>query len=287
MAKQQATTATTDVLSPLNALLPDLESFYKDIHIHPELSMQEKRTAAKAAERLQTAGFDVTTGVGKFGVVGLLRNGDGPVVMLRADMDALPIKEATGLPYASTVTATDRDGTTVPVMHACGHDMHVTWLAGAATLLAQARDAWHGTLMPVFQPGEETAEGAQAMIDDGLFARFPEPDVILGQHVMPAPAGLVGSREGVITSAADSLEIRFFGRGAHGSMPQASIDPVIMGAATAMRLQTIVSREVAPSEAVVVTIGSIQAGTKENVIPDEAVLKLNVRTYDEGVRERC
>jgi amidohydrolase len=286
MAKQQATTATTDVLSPLNALLPDLESFYKDIHIHPELSMQEKRTAAKAAERLQTAGFDVTTGVGKFGVVGLLRNGDGPVVMLRADMDALPIKEATGLPYASTVTATDRDGTTVPVMHACGHDMHVTWLAGAATLLAQARDAWHGTLMPVFQPGEETAEGAQAMIDDGLFARFPEPDVILGQHVMPAPAGLVGSREGVITSAADSLEIRFFGRGAHGSMPQASIDPVIMGAATAMRLQTIVSREVAPSEAVVVTIGSIQAGTKENVIPDEAVLKLNVRTYDEGVRER-
>jgi amidohydrolase len=286
MAKQQATTATTDVLSPLNALLPDLESFYKDIHIHPELSMQEKRTAAKAAERLQTAGFDVTTGVGKFGVVGLLRNGDGPVVMLRADMDALPIKEATGLPYASTVTATDRDGTTVPVMHACGHDMHVTWLAGAATLLAQARDAWHGTLMPVFQPGEETAEGAQAMIDDGLFARFPEPDVILGQHVMPAPAGLVGSREGVITSAADSLEIRFFGRGAHGSMPQASIDPVIMGAATAMRLQTIVSREVAPSEAVVVTIGSIQTGTKENVIPDEAVLKLNVRTYDEGVRER-
>jgi amidohydrolase len=286
MAKQQSTTTTTDVLSPLNDLLTDLESFYKDIHSHPELSMQEKRTAAKAAERLRAAGFDVTTGVGKTGVVGLLRNGDGPVVMLRADMDALPIKEATGLPYASTVTATDRDGTTVPVMHACGHDMHVTWLAGAATLLAQARDAWHGTLMPVFQPGEETAEGAQAMIDDGLFARFPEPDVILGQHVMPAPAGLVGSREGVITSAADSLEIRFFGRGAHGSMPQASIDPVIMGAATAMRLQTIVSREVAPSEAVVVTIGSIQAGTKENVIPDEAVLKLNVRTYDEGVRER-
>jgi amidohydrolase len=285
MAKQQSTT-TTDVLSPLESLLPDLESFYKDIHSHPELSMQETRTAAKAAERLQSAGFDVTTGVGKTGVVGLLRNGDGPMVMLRADMDALPVKEATGLPYASTVTVTDREGKTVPVMHACGHDMHVTWLTGAATLLAQARDAWHGTLMPVFQPAEETAEGAQAMIVDGLFTRFPKPDVILGQHVMPSPAGLVGSRTGVITSAADSLEIRFFGRGAHGSMPQASIDPVIMAAATTMRLQTIVSREIAPNEAAVVTIGSLQAGTKENVIPDEAVLKLNVRTYDDGVRER-
>jgi amidohydrolase len=285
MNKQQAK-ATTDVLAPLDSVLPDLEAVYKDIHSHPELSMQENRTAGKAAERLRSAGFDVTTGVGKTGVVGLLRNGDGPVVMLRADMDALPIKEATGLPYASTVTGKDHEGKTVPVMHACGHDMHVTWLVGAATLLAQGRDAWHGTLMPVFQPAEETAEGAQAMIDDGLFTRFPKPDVILGQHVMPAPAGKVGSRTGVITSAADSLDIRFFGRGAHGSMPQASIDPVIMAAATAMRLQTIVSREVAPNEAVVVTIGSIQAGTKENVIPDEAVLKLNVRTYDEGVRER-
>jgi hippurate hydrolase len=285
MGKQQAN-ATTDVLAPLTTVLTDLESVYTDIHSHPELSMQENGTAGKAAERLRTAGFDVTTGVGKTGVVGLLRNGAGPVVMLRADMDALPVKEATGLPYASTVTGTDREGKTVPVMHACGHDMHVTWLVGAATLLAQAQDAWRGTLMPVFQPAEETAEGAQAMIDDGLFTRFPKPDVILGQHVMPAPAGRVGSRTGVITSAADSLEIRFFGRGAHGSMPQASIDPVIMGAATVMRLQTIVSREVAPQEAVVVTVGSLQAGAKANVIPDEATLLLNIRTYDEGVRER-
>jgi hippurate hydrolase len=283
---RQQPNATTDVLGSLDALLPDLETFYKDIHAHPELSMEENRTAGKAAERLKAAGFDVTTGVGKTGVVGLLRNGDGPVVMLRADMDALPIEEATGLPYASKETATDSEGKTVPVMHACGHDMHVTWLVGAATLLARARDAWHGTLMPVFQPAEETAEGAQAMIDDGLFTRFPKPDVILGQHVMPSPAGAIGSRTGVITSAADSLQIRFFGRGAHGSMPQASIDPVVMGAATVMRLQTIVSREVAPTDAVVVTVGSLQAGTKENVIPDEAILKLNVRTYDEGVRER-
>ena len=195
MAKQQSN-ATTDVLAPLNTVLTDLESVYKDIHSHPELSMQENRTAGKAAERLRSANFDVTTGVGKTGVVGLLRNGDGPTVMLRADMDALPVKEATGLPYASTATGTDREGKTVPVMHACGHDMHVTWLIGAATLLAQARDAWHGTLMTVLQPAEETAEGAQAMIDDGLFTRFPKPDVILGQHVMPAPAGKVGIANG-------------------------------------------------------------------------------------------
>jgi amidohydrolase len=274
------------ILTPLDGLLPDLETLYTDIHAHPELSMQETRTAGLAADRLRTAGYDVTTGIGKTGVVGLLRNGDGPTVMLRADMDALPVKEATGLPYASTVTATDRDGSTVPVMHACGHDMHVTWLVGATTLFAQARDAWRGTLLAVFQPAEETAQGAQAMIDDGLFDRFPKPDVVLGQHVMAMPAGVLGSRAGVITSAADSLQIRLFGRGAHGSMPQASIDPVVMAAATVLRLQTIVSRELAAAEAAVVTIGALQAGTKENVIPDEALLKLNVRTFDEGVRTR-
>jgi len=168
----------------------------------------------------------------------------------------------------------------------CGHDMHVAWLVGATTLLAQAREAWRGTLMAVFQPGEETAQGAQAMIDDGLFDRFPRPVVILGQHVMVGPAGAVAGRTGAITSAADSLQIRLFGRGAHGSMPQASIDPVVMAAATVMRLQTVVSREVAAAEAAVVTIGSLQAGTKENVIPDEAVIKLNVRTFDAGVRKR-
>jgi hippurate hydrolase len=201
-------------------------------------------------------------------------------------MDALPVEEMTGLPYASKVRADDREGRNVPVMHACGHDMHVAWLVGASTLLAQARDAWSGTLMAVFQPGEETAEGARAMIDDGLFTRFPKPDVVLGQHVMVASAGNIGGRSGTITSAADSLQIRLFGRGAHGSMPQASIDPVIMAASTVMRLQTIVSREISPNEAAVVTIGSLQAGTKENVIPDEAIIKLNVRTYDQGVRKR-
>jgi amidohydrolase len=274
------------VLKKLDRLIPDLEVLYKDIHAHPELSMQETRTAGLAAERLRAAGYEVTTGVGKTGVVGLLHNGDGPTVMLRADMDGLPIEEATGLAYASKVKTKDREGNTVPVGHMCGHDMHVVWLAGATALFAQAREAWRGTLMAVFQPGEETAEGAQAMIDDGLFKRFPEPVVILGQHVMVGPAGAVAGRIGAITSAADSLQVRLFGRGAHGSMPQSSIDPVVMAAATVMRLQTVVSREVAAAEAAVVTVGALQAGTKENVIPDEAIIKLNVRTFDEGVRKR-
>lgn len=273
-------------VASLKRLLPDLENLYKDIHSHPELSMQEARTAAIAAKRLKDAGYEVTTGVGKIGVVGLLRNGDGPTVMLRADMDALPVKEETGLPYASSATAKDIEGKTVPVMHACGHDMHVTWLVGATALLAKERATWRGTLMAVFQPGEETAQGARAMIDDKLFTRFPKPDVVLGQHVMVGPAGAIGGRTGVITSAADSFQIRMFGRGAHGSMPQASIDPVVMAAATVLRLQTIVSREIAANDAAVVTIGSLQAGTKENVIPDEAIIKLNVRTFDEGVRKR-
>src|SRR5574337_1712001 len=278
--------ASEAALGNLRDLLPDLEQLYTDIHSHPELSMQETRTAGIAAQRLRAAGFEVTTQVGKTGVVGLLRNGDGPTVMLRADMDALPVEEATGVPYASKVTATDAEGHTVPVMHACGHDMHVAWLAGATALMADTRDAWHGTLLAVFQPAEETAAGAQAMIDDGLFERFPKPDVVLGQHVMLGPAGTVAGRAGAVTSAADSLQIRLFGRGAHGSMPQASIDPVVMAASTVLRLQTIVSRELAATEAAVVTIGALQAGTKENVIPDEALIKLNVRTFDEGVRQR-
>ena len=263
----------------LEKLLPELEALYKDVHSHPELSMQETRTAALAADHLCAAGFEVTSGVGKTGVVGLLRNGEGPTVMLRADMDALPVEEATGLPYASRATATDHAGNTVPVSHMCGHDMHVTWLIGATKLLAETKTTWRGTIMAVFQPGEETAEGAQAMIGDGLFKRFPKPDVVLGQHVMVGPSGTVAGRAGAITSAADSLQIRLFGRGAHGSMPQASIDPVVMAAATVMRLQTIVSREIAAAEAAVVTIGVLQAGTKENVIPDEAIIKLNVRTF--------
>ena len=285
MANAQAP-SSDPVLRNLDVLLPDLEALYKDVHAHPELSMQETRTAGLAADRLRAAGYEVTTAVGKTGVVGLLRNGEGPIVMLRADMDALPIQEATGLVYASKATATDKEGKTAPVSHMCGHDMHVTWLAGATKLMAEAKTSWRGTLMAVFQPAEETGEGAQAMIDDGLFKRFPKPDVILGQHVMVGPSGTVAGRPGAITSAADSLQIRLFGRGAHGSMPQASIDPVVMAASTVLRLQTIVSRELAAADAAVLTVGVLQAGIKENVIPDEAIIKLNVRTFDAGVRSR-
>ncbi len=285
MAEHFNPNSASAVLAGIGKLLPDLEALYKDVHAHPELSMQETRTAGIAADTLKKAGYEVTTGVGKTGVVGLLRNGEGPTLMLRADMDALPIAEDTGLAYASKITATDAEGNTVPVAHMCGHDMHVTWLVGAATLLSQARDGWKGTLMVVFQPGEETAQGAHAMIEDGLLRRFPTPAVVLGQHVMVGPAGTVAGSAGPITSAADSLQIRLFGRGAHGSMPQASIDPVVMAASTVLRLQTIVSREVAASDAAVITVGVLQAGTKENVIPDDAIIKLNVRTFDAGVRK--
>jgi hippurate hydrolase len=274
------------ILGGLDGILSDLEDFYKDLHANPELPMREERTSGKAAERLEAAGFKVTRGVGKTGVVGLLENGEGSTVMLRADMDALPVEENTGLPYASNKTATDGEGNEVPVAHACGHDMHTTCLAGVATLLARATDAWSGTLMAVFQPAEETAEGAQAMIDDGFFDRFPKPDVVLGQHVMPSPAGVVSYRAGTTQAASDSLQIRMFGRGGHSSMPESTVDPVVMAASTVLRLQTIVSREIAATDAAVLTVGALQAGTKENVIPDEATIKLNVRTFDEDVRKK-
>jgi amidohydrolase len=276
----------TAALAPVYArIAPGLLEIYKDLHRQPELSMQEHRTAGIAADYIEKLGYDVTRNVGVTGVVGLLRNGDGPTVMLRADMDALPMAEDTGLPYASTVTATDADGRNVGVAHSCGHDLHVAWMLGAAHVLAENRDAWRGTAMIVFQPGEETAEGANAMIADWERLGLPRADVVLGQHVMVGAAGTVSWRSGVILSAADSIKVQLFGRGSHGSQPQTSIDPVVMAAATVMRLQTIVSREVAPLDSAVLTIGALQAGTKENIIPDDATIKLNMRTYDEGVRE--
>ena len=269
----------------IKALLPELERIYQDLHRHPELSMREVRTAGIAGDWLSQHGYEVTRGVGGTGVVGLLRNGEGATVMLRADMDALPVAEATGLPYASTATAKDDEGVEVGVAHACGHDLHVTWLMGVARLLAEHRDRWKGTVLAVFQPGEEVGRGARGMMDDGMAARFPKPEVILGQHVMVGEAGTVGYRSGIILSAGDSLKVKLFGRGSHGSQPQTAIDPVIMAASATLRLQTIVSREIAPIDSAVLTIGALQAGTKENIIPDDATLKLNIRTYNEAVRE--
>ena len=277
-------TAVSAVLAGLEDTRPWQEELYRDVHQHPELSHQETRTAGLVADRLRGAGFEVHEQVGGTGVVGVLRNGDGATVLLRADMDALPVREATGLPYASEVTATDADGTEVPVMHACGHDVHVACLAGAAQLLADGREHWTGTLVALFQPAEETGDGARGMVDAGLGTLVPTPEVALAQHVMPLPAGRVGTHAGAALSAADSMRITVHGRGAHGSMPQAAVDPVVLAAMIVVRLQTVVSREVPPGETAVLTVGSVQAGTKSNVIPDSAVLQLNVRTFSDATR---
>jgi hippurate hydrolase len=261
-----------------------MEDLYRGLHAHPELSHQEFVTGSKVAAHLRDSGFDVHDQVGGTGVVGVLVNGDGPTVLLRADMDALPVAEATGLPYASTVIGEDRDGQPAPVMHACGHDVHVTCLLTASALMADGRAQWSGTLVVLFQPAEETGDGARAMLDDHLLEIVPDVDVVMAQHVLPAPAGLVGTRPGPILTAADSMRITVHGRGAHGSMPHAAVDPVVLAAMIVVRLQTVVSRETRPGDPVVVTVGALQAGTKSNVIPDHAVVELNVRTYDEQTR---
>jgi hippurate hydrolase len=278
------TTSATGVLDRLGEVRRWQEEFYRDLHAHPELSHQETRTAANVADRLRASGCEVHEQVGGTGVVGLVRNGEGPVVLLRADMDALPVKEATGLPYASKLTATSADGDQVPVMHACGHDVHVTCLLGAVDLLAGALSEWSGTVVAVFQPAEEVADGARGMLDDGLADLVGSVDVALCQHVLAFPAGHVGTRPGPVLSAADSMRITVHGRGAHGSMPQAAIDPVVLAAMVVVRLQTIIAREVRPGEPAVLTVGSLQAGTKSNVIPEIATILLNVRSYDEHTR---
>jgi hippurate hydrolase len=272
------------VLSGLDGVRTSVEDFYRDLHQHPELSHGEHRTGARVAAWLRTAGYEVHERVGGTGVVGVLRNGAGRTVLLRADMDALPVREASGLPYASAATATDAAGLEVPVMHACGHDVHVSALLGAAGLLAAGREHWHGSVLVVFQPAEETGDGARAMVEDHLADLVPAPDVALGQHVLPFAAGEVRTRPGPVLSSADSMRITVHGRGAHGSMPQAAIDPVVLAASIVIRLQTVVAREIAPGEPAVLTVGSVQAGTKSNVIPDSAQLLLNVRTYRDATR---
>ena len=275
-----------DILSGYEALRPDQEAFYQDLHRHPELSHQEHHTARRVGDRLRGDGFAVTSGIGGTGVVGVLANGSGPAVLLRCELDALPLREESGAPYASTATATDASGHQVPVDHACGHDLHMACMTGMAKLMADHRDRWNGTLITLFQPAEETGEGAQDMVDDGLFKKIPVPDVALAQHLLPGIAGTVRTRSGPFMSAADSLKVTVYGRGGHGASPQNTVDPVVLAAMIIVRLQTVVSRDVAPGDIAVVTVGSCQAGTRSNVIPDFAVLELNVRSYSSATRQR-
>lgn len=277
---------SSPVLAPLDAIYPDLEKLYLDLHQSPELSFHEEKTAAKMAQRLRTLGFEVTTGVGKTGVVGILRNGKGPTVMLRTDLDALPVEEQTGLPYASKVTTTDDAGDTVPVMHACGHDIHMTSWIGAATLLSRAKDRWRGTLMMVGQPAEERGSGASKMLADGLFTKFPKPDFAFAIHdSAQAPAGTVQPISGYALANVNSVDITIYGKGGHGAYPHTTVDPIVIAARTVLALQTIVGRENNPLDPAVVTVGSIHGGTKHNIIPDQVKLQLTVRSYKDEVRQ--
>ena len=274
-------------LAPLESSAEGLEALYRELHAAPELSTRETATAARLARLLRDLGFEVTERVGGTGIVGVLANGEGPVVMLRADLDGLPVEERTGLPYASRVTATGDDGRPVPVMHACGHDVHMTVWAGAAALLAEAKASWRGTLVLVGQPAEEKGAGAMTMLADGLFSRFPRPSFAVAAHVSPElPAGTVGVTPGPAFASVDSVDLTIHGKGGHGAMPHRTVDPVLIGARTVVALQALVSREKDPFEPAVVTVGSFQAGSKHNVVPPEARLKITVRAFREEVRQR-
>lgn len=261
-------------------------ALYLDLHQHPELSFHETATAAKLADELRQLGYEVTTGVGRVGVVGVLKNGSGPTVMLRTELDALPVTENTGLSFASTVRTKDDAGVEVGVAHACGHDIHMAAWMGTARIMAGNRASWRGTLVLIGQPAEETVAGARAMLDDGLLTRFPRPDYALAVHDDPdLPAGVVGYHAGPILTNADALTIRIFGRGGHGAHPDATVDPIVIAARTVLALQTIVSREMSPFDPAVVTVGAIHGGTKNNIIPDEVQLLLTVRSFTDPVRQ--
>ncbi len=256
-----------------------LVKLYKYLHSHPELSRQEKKTSKKMAVELEKAGFEVTENIGGYGVVGVYKNGDGPVVMVRTDMDALPIKEETGLPYASKVKAVDEKNKKVSVMHACGHDMHMTVFIGTARLLMKLKDQWKGTLMMVAQPSEENIGGAKAMIEDGLFKRFPHPDYALALHVMPMPSVMVSYKEGYMFAGSSSVDITVRGIGGHGAYPHGSKDPIVLSASMIEAFQTIISRETDSKEPAVITVGSIHGGTARNIIPEEVKMALTIRAY--------
>ena len=275
------------VQARVNQEYGSLFALYKELHTHPELSFQEENTSARVSDELRKAGYEVATGVGKHGVVGVLRNGSGPTVLVRTDMDALPVKEQTGLPYASSAMAKDENGKDVPVMHACGHDMNMTCVLGAARVLAQLKDHWSGTLVVIGQPAEERGGGARAMLADGLFTRFPRPSFCLALHDdAELPAGTVGYRVGYALANVDSVDITIHGVGGHGAYPHKTKDPVVLAAQIIVGLQTIVSREVEPGEPAVVTVGSIHGGTKHNIIPDEVRLQLTVRSYTDEMRQQ-
>jgi amidohydrolase len=271
----------------VEAAYPDAHALYLDLHQNPELSSHETQTAAKLAARLRGLGYEVTEHVGGTGIVAVLKNGAGPTVMLRTELDALPVEEKTGLAYASKVHTKDDAGQDVPVMHACGHDLHMASIVGTAAVMAHSKNTWHGTLMLIGQPAEETISGAKRMLDDGLLKRFPKPDVAVAMHVgNTLPAGTVGIVPGVYNTNADSLRITIYGKGGHGSAPDTAIDPIVIAARTILALQTIASREVKPGQMAVVTVGYIHAGTKNNIIPDQAELGLTVRTNKAEVRKQ-
>ena len=271
----------------VDAIYPDIEKLYIDLHRNPELAFHEQRTAAELASRVKALGYEVTTGVGGTGVVAILKNGPGPVVMLRTELDALPIEEKTGLPFASTVKTRNDAGEIVPVGHMCGHDLHMAAWVGTAELMVQDKARWHGTLMLVGQPAEEIVSGANSMLKDGLFTRFPKPDVVLGVHDESSlPSGVVGYHANAFRAAANSVDITVFGKGGHGAYPQATIDPVVLSARIVLALQTIVSRENNPSDPAVVTVGSIHGGTAWNIIPDQVKLQLTVRSFNAETQKK-
>jgi amidohydrolase len=273
-------------IAEVTAAYPRSEALYFDLHQHPELSFHETETAAKLASELRQLGYEVTTGVGRVGVVAVLRNGAGPTVLLRTELDALPVTEKTGLPFASTVRTKDDGGNEVGVMHACGHDLHIAALVGTARIMAGARARWRGTLVLIGQPAEEIVSGAKAMIDDGLLTRFPKPDYALAVHDdARLPSGVVGFHPGPVLTNSDAVSIRIFGKGGHGARPEATVDPVVIAARTVLALQTIVSRETSPFDAAVITVGSIHGGTRPNIIPDEVELQLTVRSFTDPVRQ--
>lgn len=291
MTPQQPDNESDCYVSSVDAFLNSVDlpldwqwDFYRDLHSHPELSMQEERTAAHIADKLAEFDCDVHTGIGGCGLIAIFRNGDGPTVTMRADFDALPVEESTGVPYASTAEGITAQGNRTKIMHACGHDMHTTALLGCCALLDANRDEWNGTFIALFQPSEENGAGALAMVNDGLLDIMPRPDVVFGQHIFPGPAGAVMSMPGPALAAADTIRIQIFGRSAHGSMPHLSIDPTFVAAMIVVRLQGIVGREIPPSEFAVITVGTLSAGNTNNTIPESAELVLNCRTYNEDVK---